>query len=281
MVLRNLRFETLTAVFNKNLNDFIKLLELSKEMGLTIFRLGSNFIPFASHPAFRPEWFKVMEEKLKYVADVVRNYCIRITMHPDQFVVLNSPKDDVVQRSLAELKYHFWVLDTLKLGDDSVVVIHVGGVYGDKKSAIKRLEETLNENTWLKKRLAIENDEKYYTIDDVIQLVETYGIPAVFDYYHHTLNPSNFSLDKLLHTWGKRVPEIHISSKPEGIHKFGEHGDYINVSDFKNMISMFGADFHADVIIEAKKKEKAASRLLQELKHERIPIRTTPLKCPA
>lgn len=257
-------------VFKRNLDDLIKLLDLSRRMGLTIFRLGSNFIPFASHSCFNQEWFKMIERILGEAADKVRSYGIRITMHPGQYVVLNSPNENVTMRSLAELRYHFWVLNTLGLGDESIVTVHVGGVYGNKKRALKRFEETIEDNRWLIRRLALENDERYYTISEVIEICETFDIPSVFDYYHHMLNPSKFNVDRLVSTWRNIVPETHLSSASKRAHRFGEHGDYVDVKDFKNLISLFRNKLAIDIIVEAKKKEKAISKLLKELKDDEI-----------
>jgi len=66
-------------------------------MGLTIFRLGSDFIPFASHKRFERDWLYEIEKSLEVIAGTLREYGIRITMHPGQFVVLNSPRADVVE----------------------------------------------------------------------------------------------------------------------------------------------------------------------------------------
>lgn len=268
--LRGLNEEKLMRTFRRNLEDLMKLLELSRSMGLTIFRLGSNFIPFASHPAFNPGWLEIIERILKEKAAVVRSYGIRLTMHPGQHVVLNSPDENVVKRSLAELKYHFWVLDVLEMGSESIVVVHVGGSYGDKRRAVKRLEEVAVNNEWLLRRLALENDERSYTASEVIEIASALGIPAVFDYYHHLLNPSRFDVDELLSTWGGITPEIHISSAPRGHHRFGEHGEYVSIRDFKNLVSLFSEAQTIDVIVEAKKKEKAIARLFRELEKDKM-----------
>lgn len=268
--LRNLNEETLLRTFKRNLKDLMDLLELSRRMGLTIFRLGSSFIPFASHPNFKLEWFEKLGEILRKSSSVIRDYGVRITMHPGQYVVLNSPNEEVLNRSLAELKYHFWVLDTLGLGDESIVVVHVGGVYGDKRRAVKRFEETLNDNKWLINRLAMENDERHYTISEVIEMAEVFGVPAVFDYYHHMLNPSKFSPDRLIATWGGITPEVHLSSAPKRPHRFGEHGDYVDLKDFKDLISLLDGIEAIDIIIEGKKKERAIAKLVEELRSEGI-----------
>ncbi|MEM4479125.1 MAG: UV DNA damage repair endonuclease UvsE [Candidatus Methanomethylicaceae archaeon] len=266
---RNINEERLLRVFKRNVRDLIKL---SRSMNLKIFRLGSGFIPLATHPQFKQDWFNVIEKILRELAYTVRSYGIRITMHPGQYVVLNSPKENIINKSLAELKYHFWILDTFNLGEESVVVTHVGGVYGDKAKAVKRLESTLENNRWVMRRLALENDEKFYSTSEVIEIAESFNIPVVFDYYHYILNPSNFDLDRLLSTWRNIIPEIHLSSIPLRLHRFGEHGDYVDIKDFKKLISLFDEEQVIDIIVEAKKKEMAIAKLLEEIRKEGIKL---------
>lgn len=264
--LAKLNRENLLNVFSRNLRDFVKLLELSRTMGLTIFRLGSNFIPFASHPSFKREWLDDIEKALREKSLHIRGFGVRVTMHPGQYVVLNSDKPDVVKKSLKELEYHFWVLDTIEFGLESVVVVHVGGVYGNKDKAIRNLCGVLEEHKWLTRRLALENDERYYTVKDVIEIAETFNIPVVYDHFHHKLNPSKFSVDRLISTWHGIPLEIHVSSGNEMSSRFGEHGEYVKAEDFIDALTIFPDGIPIDVIIEAKKKEYAIARLIEELR---------------
>lgn len=264
--LSKLNEDSLFNVFERNLSDFVKLLGLSRKMGLSIFRLGSNFIPFASHPRFRRDWLARIEMTIRDASPLIKSYGVRITMHPGQYVVLNSDNPGVIERSLRELEYHFWVLDTLGLGPESVVVVHAGGVYGDKQRATRRLYETLEENRWLLRRIALENDERYYTVLDVLEIGEAFNVPVVYDHLHHKLNPSAFSVDRLVATW-KGVPlEIHVSSENGRARRPGEHGDYVRVEDFVEAISLFPGGVSIDTIIEAKKKERAVAKLIKDLK---------------
>lgn len=264
--LANLTEDNIYEVFHRNLEDFIKLLEISRIMGLSIFRLGSNFIPFASHPRFNKDWLDYIGYTLKERSSHVKSYGIRITMHPGQFVVLNSNNPTVIERSLKEIEYHFWVLDTLELGPESIVVVHIGGVYEDKQKAIQNLYRVLEENRWLTRRIALENDERYYTVEEVLDIAESFNIPMVYDHYHHKLNPSGFKVDRLISTWRGLPLEIHVSSENEKSTKFGEHGDYIKAEDFTEAIGLFPEDVKLDVIVEAKKKEYAITRLLKDLR---------------
>ncbi|MEN3033910.1 MAG: UV DNA damage repair endonuclease UvsE [Aquificaceae bacterium] len=266
--LKNLTLEKVLELTHKNAQDFIKLLEISKSLNLKIFRLGSDFVPFASHENFNRHWLKKVEEIILEIKERVHSFNIRITMHPGQFVVLSSPNQSVVDASLRELEYHFWLLDLLGLGEESIVVIHVGGHYGDKKEAIKRFIKTMKENRWLIKRLAVENDERYYSVSDLFEIAKE-GISIVFDHYHHSLNPSEFDPADIIKTWNGKKPEFHLSSRPQRPHRFGEHGDWVLPEDFVSMTEMFkGYDY--DVILEAKKKEVAIIRLLEQIKSIKV-----------
>jgi UV DNA damage endonuclease len=260
--LANLSYERVMDAVEKNLEDFKRLLDLSLSLGCGIFRLGSDIVPFASHPFFKREWLKPIGERLEEFSEVLEEYPIRITMHPGQFVVLSSPRKEVVDASLRELEYHFWLLDRLGVGEEGVVVAHVGGVYGSKEESLHRFRRLLRENPWLHRRLAVENDERHYTVRDLLDA--ELGLPIVFDYYHHTLNPSEFDPQEVLSSWRGRVPEFHLSSRPEGKHRFGEHGDWVRLEDFLSLVHMFGGN-RIDLVLEAKQKERAVEKLLREL----------------
>lgn len=261
--LSNLSFQRVWETFERNLEDFKKLLRISRKLGCSIFRLGSDFIPFASHPSFPEEWLEVIKKRLLEFSEELKGYSIRITMHPGQFVVLNSPNKEVVASSLRELRYHFWLLDTLGVGPEGIVVIHGGGTYGDKEKSLDRLRATIKENPWLIDRIALENDERYYTVADLLKFTDL-NIPIVYDHYHHMLNPSHFEPIEIIESWRGRTPELHLSSKPEGRHRFGEHGNWVKLEDFLELYEIFKG-YRVDLILEAKRKEKAIERLVREI----------------
>ncbi|RMH81195.1 MAG: UV DNA damage repair endonuclease UvsE [Acidobacteria bacterium] len=260
--LKNLSIEKVLKTVDKNLKDFKALLNLSISMGMSIFRLGSDIVPFASHKSFKREWLRPVEYMLLEFSKTLKKYPIRITTHPGQFVVLNSPREEVLSASLRELEYHFWVLDTLGVGEEGVVVIHGGGVYKDKNQSLNRLKGVLKKHPWLKGRIAIENDEKHYTVRDLLDA--ELDVPVVYDHYHHSLNPSDFEPKEVLDTWKGKVPEFHLSSKPKRAHIFGEHGDWVELEDFLGLYKVFG-ESRADIIVEAKMKEKAVEKLIKDI----------------
>ncbi|MEZ6047379.1 MAG: hypothetical protein R3C11_17710 [Planctomycetaceae bacterium] len=65
-----------------------------------------------------------MLDQFHACGEFARQQNIRTCFHPDQFVVLNSPKEEVVSRSIEELEYQAEVAEWI--GAD-VVNIHGGG----------------------------------------------------------------------------------------------------------------------------------------------------------
>lgn len=269
MRLTSLSRTTVLESVKRNIQDLVQLVEMSSRMGLSIFRVGSNIVPFASHPCFEERWLEEIEPMLKDVTERIAQSGVRLTMHPGQFVILNSPRQEVTEAALRELRYHFWVLDILGVGPEGRVVIHGGGGYRDKRASCERFLRVITKHSWLRRRLAIENDEKVFSAAETLELAERAGIPMVFDLYHHRLNTSSFDVTRVFKTWNGCVPEFHVSSLPEGEHRFGEHGFWVTLEDVLDLAHMAGGR-RADVIVEAKGKEKAIARLLEEARARKL-----------
>lgn len=268
--LKNLNRKNVIKVVEKNLIDLIKLLKLSENLGCGIFRLGSQFIPFASHYKFKKTWLKDVQLIIRDFLPEIKKFNIRITMHPGQYVVLSTYKKTILKRSLEEIWYHFWVLDQFELDYNSTVVIHAGGAYGNKKEAMNNLINVFKKNKWLKTRLSLENDEKIYNAQDILKICEILDIPFTFDYFHHRLNFSQIKIDDILKTWWGRRPEFHISSNRN---KKNNHSDYVKIKDFINFLDFIKTasqkKINVDILLEAKKKELAVIKLLKSLKNEK------------
>lgn len=161
------------------------------------------------------------------------------------------------------------------MGRDSVMVIHGGGVYGDKDGAKKRwCENYLNLEERIKKRLVLENCEHSYSIIDCLEISEKCGVPIVFDTHHFEcyklLHPqenfeeAEYYIPKILETWKKigAKPKFHVSEQGEG--KIGKHSDYIDIlPDYLLEIpEKYGIDI--DIMIEAKAKELSIQKLYEK-----------------
>jgi UV DNA damage endonuclease len=195
-------------------------------------------------------------------------------MHPDQFVVINALKDDVVERSVWELEYHCIVLDKMALDSTAKIQIHVGGVYGDKRSAINKFIERYSSlSKSLKSRLVIENDDRSYSLEDCVSVHERIKIPILFDAFHHQCLNNGETLRQGLQlsasTWQESdgIPMVDYSSQQRG-QRPGSHAKTLNMANFKNFLhATRGLDF--DLMLEIKDKETSGLKALEILKEFR------------
>ena len=262
--------EKLIEKVSSNLKCLKRLLNWNVEKGLLFFRIGSPLIPFASHPICKFNWQKYFKKEFQEIGQFIKNNDIRISMHPDQFTLLNSPKKDVTQRSIAELKYHVDVLDSMKLKKDAKVQIHVGGVYNEKPKAMARFVERYKKlDKKIKRRLVIENDDRCYSVKDCLEINKKTKIPIILDTLHHKcLNNKEEVLTMLKQTaktWRAQdgIPMIDYSNQAIGERK-GKHTEHIHAKKFERFLRKTKKlDF--DVMLEIKDKEKSALKALKVL----------------
>ena len=263
--------ERLVQKVENNLNCLSKILHYNVSKGFYFFRISSDLVPFASHPVCTFDWAGHFREKLRKVGEFIKEHSIRISMHPDQFVIINALKEDVVERSVRELEYHRTVLDKMGLDSIAKIQIHLGGVYGDKNSAIARFIERYNSlSESLKSRLVIENDDRSYSLEDCLSAHEKIGIPVIFDAFHHQcLNNGEAlrqSLELSASTWKESdgIPMVDYSSQQNG-QRPGSHAKTLNKELFKKFVhETRGLDF--DLMLEIKDKETSALKALKILK---------------
>jgi UV DNA damage endonuclease len=191
-------------------------------------------------------------------------------MHPDQFTLINSIKDEIFERSKKELQYHAEILDLMKLDTSAKIQIHVGGAYGDKKASMKRFVKRFNVlPDSVIRRLVIENDDRLYDLNDCLQINREIQIPILVDVFHHKLNNSatrtiKESLNITSKLWKEKrdgVPMVDYSSQePNGLPQ--QHSETINLKDFSMFLKQTEPlDF--DVMLEVKDKEKSAIKAIQ------------------
>jgi len=254
-----------------NLNCLSKILHYNVQHGFYFFRISSDLVPFASHPVCTFDWAGHFRGEFRKVGEFIKNHNIRISMHPDQFVIINALKDDVVERSVKELEYHSTVLDKMGLDSSAKIQIHLGGVYGDKHSAIDRFIENYSSlNKSLKSRLVIENDDRSYSLEDCLSVHQKIGIPIIFDSFHHQcLNEGETlrqGLELSARTWKESdgIPMVDYSSQQRG-QRPGSHAKTLNIEIFKKFLhETRGLDF--DLMLEIKDKETSALKALKILK---------------
>ena len=240
--------------------------------GIGAFRINSQILPVKTHPVAGYEM-----DDLPGGADIVarfrvcgrfaRSNDLRLSFHPDQFVVLNSPNPQTLAHSLAELNYQAEVAEWV--GADTIN-IHGGGAYGDKGAALGALRRSIESLPGpVRSRLTLENDDKVYTPSDLLPVCADTGVPLVYDVHHHRCLPDGLSVAEITErarkTW-RTEPLFHISSPLEGWDgpKQERHRDYIDARDFP--LEWLG--WPLTVEVEAKAKELAVARLLADLEDQ-------------
>jgi len=263
--------ERLIENVQNNLECLTRILKFNAENGLLFFRISSDTIPFASHPICSFDWSNHFHDVFREIGSFITKNDIRISMHPDQFIVLNSPKEDVVKRSIKELEYHSKMLDEMGLDRSAKVQIHVGGVYGDKNKAANRFIKRYDLlSPLIRQRLVIENDDRLFSLEDCMAIHHKCGIPVLFDVFHHEcLNNGEKIMDCLemtSATWktydGVPMVDFSIQQKDK---RPGTHAGTIDLAEFNNFLNMIkGID--VDIMLEIKDKELSALKALSQLK---------------
>jgi UV DNA damage endonuclease len=242
-----------------------RILHFNLDHRLFFFRISSDIVPFASHPINRFNWQKYFQEEFEEIGEFIIKNRMRISMHPDQFTLINSIKDEIFERSKNELEYHAEILDLMKLDTSAKVQIHVGGVYGDKKKSMERFVTWFyNLDDSIIRRLVIENDDKLFDLNDCLKINAQIQIPILFDFFHHKLNNSGTqttedSFQLTTKTWNEKrdgIPMVDYSSQePNGLPR--QHSQTINIEDF-NLFLKQSNPFDFDLMLEIKDKEKSA-----------------------
>lgn len=274
--LKNATSDALLNLIKSNIEALDLILDYNLQNGIKLFRISSDVIPFGSHPVNTLNWWDIFSDKLQKIGYKALSNGMRLSMHPGQYTVLNSPNPVVVMRAIDDLKYHTKVLDAMGLSQQHKIVLHIGGVYGEKDAAMNRFMQQyrrLDQN--IKKRLVIENDDDRFTISDALSIGINEGIPVVFDTLHHQVNPDHSLKDlEWVHacasTWkpddGKQ--KIHYSQQNVG-KKPGSHSDTIEASEFLTFYNrLHNQDL--DIMLEVKDKNLSAIKCIRAIASSKI-----------
>lgn len=251
----------------RNLECLDRILRFNIAHGLLFFRITSDLVPFASHPVMTLDWRDRFRGEFSRIGSFIRGRGIRISMHPDQFTLINSPDEGIFDRSARELLYHAEVLDLLELERSAKIQIHAGGVYGDKQESMRRFVRRFAMlDRAVRDRLVIENDDRYYTVGDCLRLHGETGIPVLLDSLHHHVNSSVGPLRDIMPrtaaTWAEHdgIPMADYSSQSPG-ERPGKHAESIDIDDFTAFVEET-RPFDLDIMLEIKDKERSALRAL-------------------
>ena len=228
--------------------------------------------PHKSNPKVEDYSFDFAIPYLKEIGRKSKQYGQRLTFHPGQYNVVGTPDEKTILQTCEDLKYHADVLDLMELDQHSVIVVHGGGVYGDKAKTIERWCRQFHRlPSNVQKRLVIENCEKCFSIKDCLKIAIKVNIPIVFDTHHfacyqqlhpdESFHPPEFYLKHLLPFWIRRniKPKCHVSEQGSG--RIGHHSDYVETLPpyLLDIPSRYNTPI--DIMIEAKAKEQALFHL--------------------
>lgn len=257
----------LCKTIENNLDCLQDILAFNVAHNILFFRISSDLIPFASHPICSFNWQKHFKETLTDIGMFICAHNVRISMHPDQFIVLNSPRVDVVKRSVRELAYHVEVLDAMGLDDSAKLQLHIGGVYGNKKRSMQRFIKKYQKlDITILTHLVIENDDRRYTISDCLDIHDKTGVPVLIDTFHHALKNNGEQLKDLLKcavsTWelSDGIPMMDYSSQELGMRP-GQHAKTLDSTHFLEILAQI-RPFDFDIMLEIKDKERSALKAL-------------------
>jgi UV DNA damage endonuclease len=266
-----------------------------EETGISMYRISSDFAPYLTHPDL-PQFHNQLEEahdELVALGKRAKALNLRLSFHPSQYIVLNSPNPKLTETSTRDFLAQANMLDIMEQGPEAVVVTHVGGVYGEREAAMQRFVEHFKQLPEpARRRLVLENDDVSWGVGDVLKIHEATGIRCIFDHQHHgCINPDGRDAVEaccdILKTWPENCrPKIHFSSprqeprlisrrdknsgkrvQSEAAPLASQHADMIDSSVFVPFVNEVtkhcGLAF--DVMCEAKAKDLAVLQLKQEL----------------
>lgn len=269
-----------------NARDIVKMLRWNDRYGIKFMRLSSEMFPFASHEVYGYKLEPFASEALADAGRVAAELGHRLTMHPGQFTQLGSPRKEVTINSIRDLEFHSELLQLLKLppqqNRDAVMILHMGGVFGDKAATLDRFRDSYSKLSQdIKNRLVLENDDVSWSVHDLLPICEELNIPLVLDFHHHNIVFDDDKMregtqdimqlfDRIRATWTRKgiTQKMHYSEPtPEAITPSQRRKHNPRVANLPP------CDPTMDLMIEAKDKEQAVFELMRKYKlpgHDRF-----------
>jgi len=275
MIIKTIQEKGIDALKNKilqNLRDVLTIMDWNEANGIKVYRMSSEMFPHKSNEKVEDYNFDFAIDLLREIGNKSKLYKQRLTFHPGQYNVVGTPNKKCFEQTIRDLSYHAEVMDLMELDHNSVMVVHGGGIYGNKEETKERWSvqfDLLPEK--IKRRFVLENCEKCYSIIDCLEMSEKNNIPVVFDTHHFEcykkLHPDedfedpSYYIEKIIETWKRRgiKPKFHISEQGKG--KCGHHSDYVEVIPEYLLEIPEKYGIHIDIMIEAKMKEQAILQL--------------------
>ncbi|MDB4337420.1 UV DNA damage repair endonuclease UvsE [bacterium] len=257
----------------QNTLDLIKIVAWNNEQGIKVFRVTSCLFPWHSEYDLvdLPD-YEGIKANLEFAGKLARDNNQRLSTHPGQFNVLTSKNERVIQNAVDELDKHGIIFDIMGMprSPAAKINIHIGGAYGDRKSAIERWcknYELLSDSA--KSRLTVENDDKPALYSSKMlydNIVKRTGTPIVFDSHHFECGPQDSSYEEAflmaVDSWPDDIrPQCHHSNSrkiyEDPKSRVNQHSDW-----YYKPFNDCGVS--VDVVLECKQKELALFKYLKD-----------------
>lgn len=252
--------EKLRTIYAENIARLRKAIDFCLANNINLYRMTSNLFPFADEGKGADLLSEFADDLAEVGTDAAKRN-LRLVLHPDQFVVLSSDSENVIENSIKILKLHARTMDLLKQPRSERAVINIHGGKGNRSDKLVETIEKLPDEIRL--RLTLENDEHAYSSAQILEVCRRAKVPFVFDAHHHVCREkiedyNHSSVAEMFYaareTWENPANQlVHISN---GRDKFGDrsHSDLISV-----MPDVYR--FAPWIEIEAKHKEFAIRQL--------------------
>jgi UV DNA damage endonuclease len=280
LIRKNYSLDRVKALSLMNIEDLSDIFEWNHLNNIHLFRITSDIFPHftdmhledVKNGSYNME-FAV--NALKKAGEDARKYNQRVVMHPGQYNQIGAKERSIFESTIKDLTMHADLLDYMGMGPESVICVHGGGVYGDKEKTKERWIEQFHELPEnVKKRVAIENCERCYSVKDCVEIAEACGIPMIFDCHHYECwnliyKNDNMNIEewmpRIVETWRRRgvTPLFHISEQAVG-ERIGTHSEFVEKlpSYYLHFPEKYG---DLDIEVEAGAKEMAVFHLRDRL----------------
>src|SRR5688500_3256391 len=186
----------------RNVTDLAKIIDWNIQNQLLLYRMSSDMFPWMSEYEIDqlPD-FAQINSRLAAVGEKAKAHDLRLTFHPGPFNVLATNNPTVLCNTVKELRQHGEIMDMLELPRTpfAKINIHVGGAYGDRKSALGRFIKNFEQlPPEVSTRLTVENDDKanMFSVADLTRIHEETEVPVVFDYHHHFFRDGDLTTEE-------------------------------------------------------------------------------------
>ncbi|MDX2003721.1 MAG: UV DNA damage repair endonuclease UvsE [Meiothermus sp.] len=226
------RVRILDELYRHNLRVLVRAIEYCAQHGFGLYRIPSSLFPLADLPD--GVGLSILEEFRKDLSWVGRHalkHGVRLVMHPDQYVALNSLSETVIENSVQVLEHLARLMDWMGLARSPWAALNI---HGGKAGRLEQLVDTITHlPPGVRSRLTLENDERTYGAEDILEVCQRTGVPMVFDLHHHLVREhlesfEDPSLGQYLEAAGRTWPHpewqiVHLSNGRSAPHDPAHH----------------------------------------------------------